>query len=88
MIHKPRIEPTPEEIRARLDRSILRPFAAHIIDMDTHVHVNYLVFADSAYNAINLAREYGRHAPGSVGQATPIDTAFMYGSIPQVARLA
>jgi hypothetical protein len=87
MIQKPRVELTPEQIREQTERSGLRPFAVHIIDQYTHTPVDYLVFAVSAEHAIIEARLHGEHVPGSAGQALPVDTAFIYGKIPQVARL-
>lgn len=87
MIHKPRVELTPEQIRERTERASLRPYVAHIIDFDTHTHVNYLVFAEHPSIAVDLARDYGKHAPGSAGQAHPVDTAFIAHTIGQVGRL-
>lgn len=87
MIKKPEIKLMPDQIRERTDRAGLRPFIAHIIDMDTHVHVNYLVFAEHPQVAIDLARDYGHHASGSSGQASPVDTAFIAHLIGQVGRL-
>jgi len=86
-VQKPRVELTPEQIRERTERAGLRPYIAHIVDLDSHVHVKYLVFAEKAEIAINLARDYGRHAPGSSGQATPVDTAFIIHVVGQVGRL-
>jgi hypothetical protein len=87
MIKKPEIKLTPDQIRERTDRAGMRPYIVHIIDFDTHQHLKYLVFAEHPQIAIDLAREYGCHAPGSSGQATPVDTAFITHLIGQVGRL-
>jgi hypothetical protein len=62
-------------------------YAVHIIDLDTHEHVNYLVFAEFPQDAIANARLHGRHAPGSAGQAIPISSDFIVGNIPEISRL-
>lgn len=87
MIKKPEVRLSLEQIRERTERAGLRPYIADIIDMDTHVHVKYLVFAEKPHIAIDLARIYGQHCPGSAGQATPVDTAFVIHLIGQVGRL-
>lgn len=88
MIQKSRVELTSEEIRERTIRAGMRPFAVHIIDQYTHTHVDYLVFAESVEHAIILARTHGGHVPGSAGQANPVDTAFIHGTISQVRVLS
>jgi hypothetical protein len=88
MIHKPRVELSQEEIRARTIRAGMTAYAVHIIDLDTHEHVDYLVFSEHPQDAINNARLHGRHAPGSAGQATPIQSDFIVGKIPEISRLA